>query len=118
MRSNNINSVAAAYVSASHKDKRGRSDKCVEQRTADRRLSVFQYRAGYFAGRRCGGEGFFERRMTMIEISIKDLKILINSLKGVFPGNYEAMCRLVACVSYLEDLASKAAETKEEVKDG
>ena len=54
----------------------------------------------------------------MIEISIKDLKILINSLKGVFPGNYEAMCRLVACVSYLEDLASKAAEAKEDVKDG
>ena len=51
----------------------------------------------------------------------ENLKILIRTMKGIIPANYESMARLVSCVSYLEDLLNrpeKPAEEKSEVKDG
>lgn len=55
----------------------------------------------------------------MIQIDKKNIKGLVNTLKGVMPANYESMDRLVASVSYLEALLEKAEEEKEEgVSDG
>lgn len=42
--------------------------------------------------------------MDEVKIEKKNIKGLIATLKGVMPANYESMDRLVACVSYLQDV--------------
>lgn len=55
----------------------------------------------------------------MITIDKKSLKSCVDTLKGVMPGNYDSMSRIVAVVDYFEALLSAPEpETKEEVKDG
>ena len=49
----------------------------------------------------------------MITIDENNLKGLIATMKGIAPANYEAMDRIVACVSYLEGLLEKAKKQEE-----
>ena len=45
--------------------------------------------------------------------------MLVVTLKGILPANYQGMDRLVSCVQYLEALLEAPdSKPKEEVKDG
>ena len=49
----------------------------------------------------------------------ENIIVLIKTLKGVIPANYESMDRLVTCVQYLESLLAEAEKKPEEgVNDG
>ena len=50
----------------------------------------------------------------------KDIQILISTMKSIIPANYESMAKLVACVSYLEELLTRPEEPAEktEVENG
>lgn len=55
----------------------------------------------------------------MVTIEEKNIKGLIDTLKGVMPANYEAMDRIVACVQYLECVLAEAnKKQKEDAADG
>lgn len=43
-----------------------------------------------------------------------NIQMLIKTLKGVMPANYESMDRLVACVSFLEATLLASESKKEE----
>lgn len=53
----------------------------------------------------------------MIEIERDTLRCIVETAKEIMPMNYRSMDRLVAIVSYFEDLLSRQTEEPEEVKE-
>ena len=60
-----------------------------------------------------------EKNNAKILIEKKNIEMLVVTLKGILPANYQGMDRLVSCVQYLEALLEAPdSKPKEEVKDG
>ena len=46
-----------------------------------------------------------------------NLEVLIKTMKGIAPANYDSMARLVSCVEYLSAILEKLESTEEESKE-